>query len=355
MGFRERVPLAPKTTIGLGGPARYYASAASEAELRDALSTARTQDLPVQILGGGSNTVFPDAGYPGLVLRVALRGVAFERDAGGVLATAKAGEDWDAFVVHCLQDGLQGVECLSGIPGSVGATPIQNVGAYGQEVSQTIVRVRAIDRTTLEDVVFEGAQCGFAYRESRFKGEDAGRFVITEVTYRLQPGGRPTLQYPELAREAQARGVAQAPPGEALQRTREAVLALRRSKSMVYDPDDPNAHSVGSFFLNPVLDEAGYRTLRERLRLRFPEDPPKPPSFAAVGGRKVPAAWLIERAGFHRGLRRGGVGISQNHTLALVNVSGTTAQLLSLADEIVQGVEHAFGVHLQPEPVIVRA
>ncbi|MDA8345488.1 MAG: UDP-N-acetylmuramate dehydrogenase [Thermaerobacter sp.] len=352
-GFSEMVPLAPQTTIGLGGPARFFAEAGSDLELRDALQAARSQDLTVQILGGGSNTVFADAGYPGLVLHIALRGITFVSDGDAVLATAAAGEDWDAFVALCLQQGLQGLECLSGIPGSVGATPIQNVGAYGQEISQTLVSLRALDRERLEEVLFASADCGFAYRDSRFKGEDAGRYVITEVTYRLQKNARPTLHYPELAREAQARGVADAPPKKALQETRQAVIALRRGKSMVYDPLDANSHSVGSFFLNPVLDDAAYRMLRERLRVRFPDNPPEPPSFPADGGRKIPAAWLIERAGFVRGLRRGGAGISLNHTLALVNYGGTTSELLELAEEIESGVERAFGVRLRPEPVIV--
>ncbi len=351
--FRQGVALGPLTTIGLGGPARLYGEAASEAELRDALTEARQAKLPVQVLGGGSNTVFSDRGYPGLVLRVALRGLEVRTDGEDALITAAAGEDWDPFVAQCVEQGLQGVECLSGIPGSVGATPIQNVGAYGQEVSQTLVRLWAIDRQTLEAVSFAGSECGFAYRQSRFKREDAGRYIITRVAYRLRRGARPALVYPELARAARSLGVQEAAPGEALQLTREAVLTLRRGKSMVYDPKDPNSRSVGSFFLNPVLDETAYRTLRERLRQHFPDDPPEPPTFPAEGGRKVPAAWIIERAGFRKGLRRGGAGISENHTLALVNYSGTTAELLALADEIEAGVERAFGVHLQREPVIV--
>ncbi len=351
--FAQNVPLAPLTTLGLGGPARFYAEAHSETELQDALAAARTQELDVQILGGGSNTVFPDSGYRGLVVRVGLRGVRFADDGEGVLATAAAGEDWDAFVALCVAKGLQGLECLSGIPGSVGATPIQNVGAYGQEVSQTLVEVRALDRATLEEVTFSGPECAFSYRSSRFKAQDAGRHAILAVSYRLRRGARPSLGYPELARAAQALGVPEAEPGDALKLTRHAVLTLRRGKSMVYDPQDPHSHSVGSFFLNPVLDDAAYRTLCERLRLRFPEDPPEPPVFPADGGRKVPAAWLIERVGFTRGLRRGGVGISRNHTLALVNYDGTTSELLALAREIQAGVERAFGVRLQPEPVIV--
>lgn len=347
------VPLAPQTTIGLGGPARYFVAAASEAQLRDALRAAAVRGLPVQLLGRGSNTIFADDGFPGLVVHVALHGVRLEREGDDVLATAAAGEDWDGLVLRCLQEGLQGFECLSGIPGSVGATPVQNVGAYGQDVSQTLVGLRALDRESLESVSFSSEECGFGYRESRFKGHDTGRFLITEVTYRLRPHAPPALNYPELAREALALGVVDLAPDEALLATREAVLKLRRAKSMVYDPADPNAHSVGSFFLNPVLDEDAYRTLRERLIAHFPEDPPQPPSFATPHGRKIPAAWLIERAGFGRGLRRGGVGISENHTLALVNYGGSTKELLALAKEIQDAVERAFAVHLEPEPVIV--
>ncbi|MCY3788978.1 MAG: UDP-N-acetylmuramate dehydrogenase [Gemmatimonadetes bacterium] len=333
--LRENVPLAPFTTMVLGGPARYLAECTSLDEMRTCLEWAEAEGLSVQVLGGGSNVLFADAGYSGLVLKVGLSGVVFN----GATVEVGAGEDWDEFVQCCVERGLAGVECLSGIPGSVGATPIQNVGAYGQEVKDTIVEVRALDRQTLEEIAFAPAECGFAYRQSRFKGADRDRFIVTSVTYRLDASGQPQIRYPELRRHVQD-------DRPTLATVRDAVLVLRRSKSMVIDPQDPNSRSVGSFFLNPVIDAEAFDALKDRY--------PNVPSFPDSAGVKVPAAWLVEQAGFHKGLQRGGAGISERHALALVNRGGTTREVLALAGEIREGVEQTFGIRLEREPVLVE-
>ncbi|MFA6108512.1 MAG: UDP-N-acetylmuramate dehydrogenase [Candidatus Latescibacterota bacterium] len=348
--IREQVALAPRTTIGLGGPARYLADCRTVDEIRAALVWATERDLPVHLLGGGSNTVFPDSGYPGLVLHLATSGIAFVEDGDAVRVTAAAGEDWDGLVATTAARGLGGVECLSGIPGQVGATPIQNVGAYGQEVGDAVAEVRVLDRQTLEVISFPRDRCGFGYRQSRFRGTDAGRYLILEVVFSLRPEARPVIRYPELQRRLEAlNGTALLESGaSALAAVRQAVLDLRRGKSMVVDPNDPDSRSVGSFFVNPVLTESELAALRTRL-----DDPTALPGYAVAGGTKVPAAWLIEQAGFPRGLRRGGAGISASHALALVNRGGTSRELLALAAEIQAGVERRFGVRLATEPVIV--
>ncbi len=346
-GWQRDVPLAPYTTLGLGGPARYFLAVHTVAEACQALRWARQERRPVHILGGGSNTIFADEGFPGLVLHVACRGLSFREQEGYVYATAAAGEPWDEFVARCLERGLSGIECLSGIPGLVGATPIQNVGAYGQEVAETIVGLTALDRERLAEVPFAGDECGFAYRYSRFKGPDRGRYLILEVTFRLEAGARPRVRYAELQRYLDERGE---PP--TLERVRQAVLSLRRGKSMLYDPADPHSRSVGSFFLNPVLAPGEVERLEARWRQGGGGEPL--PRFPAAEGLKVPAAWLVERAGFHRGLRRGGVGVSAHHCLALVNYGGTTRELLALAREVQEGVYERFGVWLEMEPEIVK-
>ncbi len=316
--------LAPLTTLRLGGPADRYAEARTEDELVEA---ARDASL---LLAGGSNVVIADEGVPGSVVRIATRGV--ERD--GARLTVAAGEEWDPLVAMCVAEGLQGFECLSGIPGSVGATPIQNVGAYGQEVAETVESVRVFDRETgrVEDMT--AADCGFVYRGSIFKYRD--RRVVLSVNFRLREVDMSgPLRYAELARALDVPIGGSAPLSE----VREAVLGLRRRKGMVIDPADPDTVSAGSFFTNPVLDAA----------------PDGAPAWPEPDGRmKVSAAWLIEQAGFHKGYGNGRVGISTKHTLALVNRGGaTTGELMALAREIAVGVEARFGVALHPEPVLV--
>jgi UDP-N-acetylmuramate dehydrogenase len=329
-------PLAELTTLRLGGPAARLVEATTEAEV---VAAVREGDEPLLILAGGSNVVVADEGWPGTVLLIATRGV--QRD--GPALTVQAGEPWDPFVARCVQDGLAGLECLSGIPGSTGATPIQNVGAYGQEVSETIASVRVADRELdrIEDL--PPRACGFAYRSSVFK-RTPGRWVVLAVTFALEPSlhSRP-IRYPELARAVGVEPGATAPLGE----VREAVLTLRQRKGMVIDEADPDSVSAGSFFTNPVLDEAAFARLRERAG-------PGLPAFPQPDGTvKTSAAWLIEHAGFARG--HGDpltIAISSKHTLALTNRgAGTTGDLVALAREIAAGVREAFGVDLHPEPV----
>lgn len=351
-GLREAVPLAPLTTLRLGGAARWYLRCTSEDEVRQGLAWARESGIRTVVLGGGSNVVVPDEGLDALVLHVGLGSLDFVPVDGKVEIRAGAGVEWEVLVREAVARGLAGVECLSGIPGTVGGTPIQNVGAYGQEVSETITAVRAIDRASLAGIGFSARECGFAYRASRFKGADRDRFVVTEVRFQLSPDGAPALRYPELARAVSARGgVESLRPDQALARVRETVLELRRSKSMVLDDSDPNTRSAGSFFLNPVLTAERFADLERRWR-QVGRDGPIP-TFPADGGIKVPAAWLVEQAGFARGHRRGGAMVSTRHTLALVNAGGTTGDLLGLAGEIQAAVEQRFGVRLEREPVVL--
>ena len=331
-------PLAELTTLRLGGPAARLVEATTEEQIVDAV---RHAPAPLLVLAGGSNVVIADEGWPGTVLLGATRGGTGE----GARRTVQAGEPWDAFVARCVAEGLAGVECLSGIPGSTGATPIQNVGAYGQEVSQTIASVRVLDRE--RDVVEERLprDCRFGYRTSVFK-RTPGRWVVLSVTFDLEPSahGRP-VGYPELARGLGVEVGETAP----LEEVREAVLALRRGKGMVVDDGDPDSVSAGSFFTNPVLTREQFTRLRERAG----EDVPR---FDQPDGTvKTSAAWLIERAGFARG--HGDpltIAISSKHTLALTNRgAGTTTDLVTLARAIAAGVHAAFGVDLRPEPVFV--
>ncbi len=334
--------LAELTTLRLGGPARRLVRATTEEELVAAVRGGDAAGEPLLVLAGGSNVVVADEGFDGTVVLVATRGVD---DDGAVLRVA-AGEPWDPFVARCVGDGLAGVECLSGIPGSVGATPIQNVGAYGQEVSQTVTRVRVLDRHgggAIEEL--PAAACGFAYRSSAFK-RDPGRWVVLSVDFALdrEPLSRP-VRYAELAR-ALGVGLGERAP---LRDVREAVLALRRRKGMVVDPGDPDSTSAGSFFTNPILTPEAFARLEERAGER-------PPAWPEEDGRvKTSAAWLIERAGFTKG--HGDprtVAISSKHTLALTNRGdGTAAQLVALAREVAGGVRERFGVDLHPEPVFV--
>lgn len=350
---RTGVPLAPLTTLRLGGRARYFWSVSTAAEAAEALRWARANRQPVQVLGGGSNTIVPDEGFPGLVLHVAVSGLRFRDADGDVVVDAGAGESWDELVRKSVHRGLTGIECLSGIPGTVGAAPLQNVGAYGQELSETLVHVDCLDRETLERERIPAGACGFGYRWSRFKGEDRGRFLIVGLRLRLERGRRPELRYDQLEEEAGRRGgIDDLPPGEAVRRVREAVLDLRMSKSMVVREEDPDSRSAGSFFLNPVLSDEEYGELERRWESAGGAEPV--PSFPADGGRKVPAAWLVEKAGFEKGYRHGGVGLSRQHALALVNRDGTTGELMELADEIREAVAGRFGVRLEREPVLAE-
>jgi len=338
---RRGVPLSGWTTIGLGGPADVLVEVGDVASLAAALDDAQADARPVLVLGGGSNLVVSDDGFPGTVVRVAIKGVAVERDGAGVLVRAGAGEDWPSLVSFCVAEGLSGIECLSGIPGLVGGAPVQNVGAYGQEVADTIVSVTAWDRQRCRARDLGPSDCGFVYRGSIFKRRS--RYVVTEVTFRLLASARSApLRYAELARHL-GRELGQDAP---LDVTAQAVRDLRRSKGLVLDAADPDTRSAGSFFTNPVLDDAQLARLREVA--------PGAPTFPAPAGTKVPAAWLVERAGFAKGYRQGGAAISSKHALALTaREGGTTADLLALARSVRQGVRARFGVLLEPEPVFV--
>lgn len=337
------VALAPLTTLGVGGRARWFVAAATAEDVAVAHRWARERGLPMFVLGGGSNLVVADEGMNGLVLQVSLRGVRFDADRDSARLTAGAGEPWDPVVAAAVERGLSGIESLSGIPGTVGGTPIQNVGAYGQEVAETIESVTVYDRDAAAMTTMAGSACGFAYRMSRFKSDDAGRFVVCEVAFRLHRRP-PAARYPDVVRYLDGAGIAR----PSLADIRQAVLAVRRRKGMVIDAADPDTRSVGSFFMNPVVTPADRDRVASAGGL-------EPPGFATPDGRvKIPAAWLIERAGFARGDTDGAVGISTKHTLALVNRGGATARdVLRLARRIKRQVVERFGIWLRPEPVFV--
>jgi len=340
---REHVVLAGYTTLDVGGPARWFVEAADEATVLSALSWARPRGVPLRVLGGGSNVVVPDEGVEALVVRLAVRGVECRETDTGVEVTAAAGEPWDDLVRLTVERGWAGLECLSGIPGLVGATPIQNVGAYGQEVAETVTRVRALDTRHGRVVDVTAADCKFAYRDSAFKRDEPGRFVVLAVTYRLRPRGMPAVRYADVERHLGERGV-RAPR---LADLRESVLAIRRSKSMVIDPADPNRRSCGSFFTNPVV---GCEALADVERRAGANGMPRWPQ--PDGRMKLSAAWLIEHAGFRRGQREGPVGLSTRHALAIVAHEGArAADVLAFAARVQRTVADRFGVVLTPEPV----
>jgi UDP-N-acetylmuramate dehydrogenase len=337
-----RSPLARWTSLGLGGPGRITVARGAEEIVQSVRSAGDNAPL---ILAGGSNVVIGDDGFPGPVVLVRSTGWTVASDDGrSVELTVEAGQDWDRFVAYTVAEGLSGVECLSGIPGSAGATPIQNVGAYGQEVAEVTAAVTVLDRLADEVVEVDSAGCEFAYRGSRFKHND--RWVVLSVRLRLarSPLSSP-IRYAELAR-ALGVEIGESVP---LERARDAVLKLRRGKGMVLDPEDPDTRSVGSFFVNPVLSAAAYQSIMETW------DGPAPAAWPGSGGLvKVSAAWLIENSGFHKGYARPGAAISGKHTLALTSRGGTTEDLLALAREVRDGVHARFGVTLRPEPVLVN-
>ena len=339
--IQRDVPLAPLTTLELGGPAKHFLRANDENAVASGLRWAAGEGISVAILGGGSNLIVPDEGYDGLVIQMRIDDVEFHE---GGSVDAGAGVPWETIVDGAVSRGWAGLECLSGIPGSTGATPIQNVGAYGQEVAETIAGVRVLRRDTLAFEELDPEDCIFSYRDSLFKREP-DRFVVTRVGFALRPNGTGTIRYAELeksvGRDASVADV------------RRAVLGLRRSKSMVLDPDDPNRRSAGSFFLNPVVSEAEAERVVERaLEKNWVTSPDEVPRYPAPDGRvKLAAGWLIERAGIAKGSRRGPIGVSSKHALALVHHGGgTTTELLAFADEIRQRVLDGFGVTLDREP-----
>src|SRR3981081_1032157 len=348
MLLQENVPLAPLTTLKVGGPARYFVEAKSIGEVQEAVAFARSHQLELFVLGGGSNLVVADAGWPGLGLKVAIPGI--EKRSGGddgkTLFDVGAGEPWDKFVSHAVMQHCAGVECLSGIPGSVGGTPVQNVGAYGQEVSDTIESVRALDLKEDRIGVLPKPACGFRYRTSIFNTMERGRYIILRVNFRLKRGGAPSLKYADFQKYFAER---KTPPS--LVETRAAVREIRRSKGMLIVPGDDDCRSAGSFFKNPVLSEAQFKDPAERAESKGLEIPSYP---ALDAQRKVSAAWLVEHSGFSKGYALGPARISNKHALALINRGDAKASdIVRLKDEIQHGVQEAWGILLEPEPVFV--
>ena len=345
MVMQQKVSLAPMTTLGVGGPARYFAEAKTTANVRAAVDHARSRQLPLFVLGGGSNLVISDAGWPGLVLKIAIGGTDFRLESGQGIFEAGAGEEWDKLVQMAVERDCAGIECMSGIPGSVGGTPVQNVGAYGQEVAETITSVHALDLRDGQVRELCNEVCGFQYRTSIFNTSEKGRYIILRVTYALTRGGEPHIEYGDLKKYFAGRS------DPSLAEVREAVRQIRASKSMLITPGDEDARSAGSFFKNPVLSEAEFHALEGRAA----EQNLKIPSYPSLQAqRKVSAAWLVEQSGFQKGYTRGPVGISRKHALAIVNRGGAKAvDVMALKNEIQQRVMDVFGIKLLPEPVFV--
>ncbi len=346
MEVLENVPLAALTTFQVGGPARYFVEAKTIREVGDAVVFARSKDLPLFVLGGGSNLVVADAGWPGLVLRISIGGVDERSESGRTFFEVGAGEEWDKFVAYAVGRACAGVECLSGIPGSVGGTPVQNVGAYGQEVSETVESVLALDLRDGQIRELCRDACGFSYRTSIFNTTERGRFILVRVTYALTPHGVPKVAYADLKKHFAGWSVS-----PTLADVREAVRRIRAAKGMLITPEDEDCRSAGSFFKNPVLSAEEYAALSQRAAAKGLQVPSYP---ALESQRKVSAAWLVENSGFGKGYVSGNVGISRKHALAIINRGGATAaEIVSLKESVQERVAEIWGVRLAPEPVFV--
>jgi UDP-N-acetylmuramate dehydrogenase len=346
MEIQENIALAPLTTLRVGGSARYFARAASVEDVEAAVSFAEDRNLPVFVLGGGSNVLVSDSGWPGLVLQIGISGIDHTHERETIRLIVGAGEDWDSLVAFCVTRNLAGIECLSGIPGSVGATPIQNVGAYGQEVSQTIASVLVFDLSRKEVREMDAADCEFGYRSSIFNTRDRGRCIILRVTYELRHGEPPSLRYADLQNYFAARNEA-----PTLAEVRKAILEIRASKGMLITPGDPDNHSAGSFFKNPVLTTTQFDDLQQKAGERNLQVPSYP---ALSQQKKISAAWLVENSGFAKGYVKDRAGISSKHALAIINRGGATAgEIIALRDQIQQRVEQHWGIKLEAEPVLV--
>jgi UDP-N-acetylmuramate dehydrogenase len=344
--IRENVPLAPLTTLGVGGAARFFARAQDVHDVEEAVKFAENSGLALFVLGGGSNLVVADAGWDGLVLQIAIGEIHQHSAEGKTIFDVGAGVGWDEFVAHTVSLNCAGVECLSGIPGSVGGTPVQNVGAYGQEVSESVVSVLVFDLGQKCVRELQAAECGFSYRASIFNTSERGRYIILRVTYALMPGGGPSVKYADLQKYFAQRG---GPP--TLAEAREAVRSIRASKGMLITPGDPDSKSAGSFFKNPVVSAEQHNDLAGRAAERNLQIPSYP---ALSQQHKISAAWLVEHSGFKKGYTRGRAAISSKHALAIVNRGGATAsEILALHDEIQERVEQTWGVRLEQEPVFV--
>jgi UDP-N-acetylmuramate dehydrogenase len=340
----EHIPLAPLTTLGVGGSARYFLEATTAEQVREAAAWAAENRLPLFVLGGGSNLVIADTGFPGLVVKINILGVAEHSAGKKLLFTAGAGEEWDSFVSYAVVRNCAGVECLSGIPGTVGGTPVQNVGAYGQEVSESICRVEVLDTTTGTIEQLDNARCGFGYRTSIFNTSARGRYIILRVTFALNPGGAARIAYADLKKRFGDRS-------PSLVEACDTVRKIRADKGMLLTDGDQDCRSAGSFFRNPLLTPEQYSEL-ERLTYELGMSVPNYPGLSSK--HKIPAAWLVEHSGFHKGYERGPIGLSHKHALAIVNRGGAkAADVLALKDEIQAAVRARFGLELQPEPVFV--
>ncbi|HXO39437.1 MAG TPA: UDP-N-acetylmuramate dehydrogenase [Candidatus Acidoferrum sp.] len=348
MNTQENIPLAPLTTFRVGGPARYFADAHSEHEVAEAVAFSFARKIPLFVLGGGSNLLVSDEGWPGLVLKVSLQGVEFEGDSQKMLFHAGAGENWDGLAALAVSKNCSGIECLSGIPGTVGGTPVQNVGAYGQEVSETISRVHALEIATGKLVDLSNGDCGFSYRSSAFNTTRRDQYIVLGVSYLLHRNGEPKIEYADLKKFFAASS-----EKSTLQQVRDAVRSIRLSKAMLLVDSDEDCRSAGSFFKNPIVSAAEADQIQALAEKRAPgKTLPRYP--AADGQVKLAAAWLVEQSGFHKGYSLGPVGISRKHTLAIVNRGGATAKdILALKDEIEKKVFDIWGVMLRPEPVFV--
>lgn len=342
MRLEENVRLAGHTTFRLGGSARYFVEAQDELDVWEAFHWANDDDIPLFVLGGGSNLLVPDEGFAGLVLRIAIAGVKQD----GCRFEVGAGEPWDALVSRTVEAGCAGMECLAGIPGSTGGTPVQNVGAYGQEVSETITSVRAFDRSMGQFVDLAHDACRFRYRASLFNTDEPGRYIVTSVSFALRAGGEPTLRYADLQKYFAGR-----PGPPTLPEVAEAVREIRRAKGMVLVEGDPDTHSAGSYFKNPVVAAERLGQIAAAAKVEV-EGVPRYP--ASEGYVKLSAAWLMERAGFGRGFRLGAAGLSTRHALAVTNRGGATcADVLRLEEHVRLGVFERFGVRLEREPVLL--
>lgn len=344
--IRQNVPLASFTTLGVGGNARFFAKLTSLDEVEAAARFAQDRNLRLFVLGGGTNLVISDRGWDGLIIKVAIEGIEQRADGDEVMFEVGAGADWDGFVAHSVAEGCAGLECLSGIPGSVGGTPVQNVGAYGQEVSETIVAVQVFDLAENQVRNLSSADCRFRYRTSIFNSTERGRYIIARVRYGLTRGQGPALLYADLQKHFAG---SDDPP--TLAQTRDAVRSIRARKGMLIHPGDPDSRSAGSFFKNPVLSSPQHAELGKRASERGLEVPSYP---ALAEQHKVSAAWLVEHSGFRKGYARGNAAISSKHALALINRGGATAsEIIALKDEIQCAVERIWGIGLEPEPVLV--
>lgn len=340
--IQQNVGLAEYTTFKIGGRARFFVEARDESEIFRAVEFAEEHSLNIFVLGGGSNVLIADRGFDGLVIKIALGGIKLTvKDSETVFLTACAGEDWDELVAFSTKKNLQGFECLSGIPGLVGGTPVQNVGAYGQEISETIVSVRVFDRASGKIFDMTDRDCGFAYRASVFNTTHKNQFIVLTVTFALKTNGKPKIVYKDLQEYFGDKK-------PTLAETRKAVLEIRSAKSMVIDGEDVNSRSAGSFFKNPILKREKLAEISEKLGCAIPN------YTVDENTVKIPAAWLIERAGFNKGYQKENVGISTRHTLAIVNLGNASAcDVIALKNDIQEKVREYFDIMMTPEPVFI--